>query len=125
MHRLCSNCGRAFPAGLENFPRGTGKCRDCTRTYERERSRYRRAVRGTTTQRGYGSDHQALAKLAIARQPWCTDCGSTDDLTADHIIPTSKGGRNVLSNYATRCRGCNHGKGNPGRGKPWLERAGF
>jgi 5-methylcytosine-specific restriction endonuclease McrA len=51
--------------------------------------------------------HQKLSKLAIARHPYCTDCGSIVDLVGDHIIPVSQGGRNVLSNYEVRCRSCN------------------
>lgn len=33
-------------------------------------------------------------------------------ITKDHIIPKSKGGRNVLSNYQTMCTKCNSFKGN-------------
>ena len=40
-----------------------------------------------------------------------TDCGTTQDLTADHIVPRSRGGQNVLSNYAVRCRRCNSRRG--------------
>jgi 5-methylcytosine-specific restriction endonuclease McrA len=79
----------------------------CRKGYEREKSRRRRAVKGTTSERGYDAVHQRLSKLAIARHPYCTDCGTTGDLCADHIIPTSQGGRNVLSNYEVRCRSCN------------------
>ena len=33
-------------------------------------------------------------------------------LTKDHILPKSKGGRDVLTNYQTMCAECNHAKGN-------------
>jgi 5-methylcytosine-specific restriction enzyme A len=97
--RLCPGCGMKKPT--------SGRCDSCRKQYEREKSRRRRALKGTTSQRGYGTDHQRLSKLAIAQHPWCMDCGKTSDLTGDHIVPTSKGGRNVLSNYAVRCRSCN------------------
>jgi 5-methylcytosine-specific restriction enzyme A len=97
--RLCRYCSRITTEGYAHEA--------CRKAYQREKSRRRRAVKGTTSQRGYDAAHQKLSKIAIARHPYCTDCGSIVDLCADHIIPTSQGGRNVLSNYEVRCRSCN------------------
>jgi hypothetical protein len=36
------------------------------------------------TRRGYGHTHQQRAHATIAAQPWCSICGATTDLTADH-----------------------------------------
>lgn len=36
------------------------------------------------TQRGYDSVWQRLSRRARRVQPWCTDCGTRDDLTCDH-----------------------------------------
>jgi 5-methylcytosine-specific restriction endonuclease McrA len=33
-------------------------------------------------------------------------------MTKDHIVPKSKGGKNVLTNYQTMCYTCNYEKGN-------------
>lgn len=41
----------------------------------------------------------------------CVDCRGWEDLTADHVIPESKGGPTTLENLATRCRSCNSRKG--------------
>jgi hypothetical protein len=41
----------------------------------------------------------------------CVECGSTDDLTLDHIHPWSRGGSDHPSNLRTLCRSCNSRKG--------------
>jgi 5-methylcytosine-specific restriction endonuclease McrA len=41
----------------------------------------------------------------------CFNCGSTENLTLEHLTPVSKGGSNDLSNLATLCRTCNSSKG--------------
>ncbi|MEO5575561.1 MAG: HNH endonuclease [Gaiellaceae bacterium] len=72
----------------------------------------RARARSTTTQRGYGAQHQRRARAAIAAQPWCSVCGSTRDLTADHITPLARGGH-PLGPLRVLCRSCNSrcGKG--------------
>ncbi|MGC9329624.1 MAG: HNH endonuclease [Candidatus Hinthialibacter sp.] len=45
----------------------------------------------------------------------CQYCGvqhSPDKLTLDHVIPLSRGGKDVWSNVVTACKKCNHRKGN-------------
>ena len=41
----------------------------------------------------------------------CQYCGSGDDLTFDHIIPRSRGGRTTWENIVTACAPCNLTKG--------------
>ncbi|MCL8207737.1 MAG: HNH endonuclease [Actinomycetia bacterium] len=41
----------------------------------------------------------------------CQQCGKTNSLTVDHIIPLSQGGTNALSNLQILCRACNQKKG--------------
>jgi 5-methylcytosine-specific restriction endonuclease McrA len=48
--------------------------------------------------------------VQLARQPYCTECGSTDDLTADHIVPLARGGPSEMSNVQILCRSCNGSK---------------
>lgn len=71
-----------------------------------------------TTQRGYGWDHQQRARATIAAQPWCSECGSTDDLTADHVVPLRSGAR--LSPLRVVCRSCNSGRGDDVTFESWL-----
>lgn len=41
----------------------------------------------------------------------CAYCHATDDLTFDHVIPRSKGGRTTWENIVTACSPCNLRKG--------------
>ena len=41
---------------------------------------------------------------------FCAKCGSTKDLTIDHIIPRVRGGTNELANLQTLCAPCNQQK---------------
>ena len=41
----------------------------------------------------------------------CQYCGSEDDLTFDHVIPRSRGGRTTWENIVTACAPCNLSKG--------------
>ena len=41
----------------------------------------------------------------------CQYCGTSDDLTFDHLIPRSKGGRTTWENIVTACAPCNLKKG--------------
>jgi 5-methylcytosine-specific restriction endonuclease McrA len=40
----------------------------------------------------------------------CRQCGSSDNLTIDHIISVYRGGSNEDSNLQTLCNSCNAGK---------------
>lgn len=42
----------------------------------------------------------------------CQYCGATDNLTLDHVIPKSKGGKSTWDNLVTACMKCNNKKDN-------------
>lgn len=42
----------------------------------------------------------------------CQYCGSTSDLTIDHVVPSAKGGKTEFENCVTACKPCNSKKGN-------------
>ena len=41
----------------------------------------------------------------------CVYCGSTENLTIDHVRPKSMGGCDTADNCVTACRPCNQAKG--------------
>jgi 5-methylcytosine-specific restriction endonuclease McrA len=41
----------------------------------------------------------------------CSYCSSTDDLTFDHVVPRSRGGKTTWENIVTACSPCNLKKG--------------
>lgn len=41
----------------------------------------------------------------------CQYCGTNKDLTLDHLIPKSKGGKSTWTNLVTACKRCNARKG--------------
>ena len=41
----------------------------------------------------------------------CVYCGSSENLTIDHVRPKCKGGQDIASNCVTACRSCNQNKG--------------
>jgi DNA-binding XRE family transcriptional regulator len=45
----------------------------------------------------------------------CRLCGSQDQITVDHIIPITSGGKTTPENLQTLCRSCNSRKGGRGR----------
>ena len=74
------------------------------------------AVRGAVPSRAW---RQAPAlsnpKLFSRDRLVCAYCGGhfhADDLTREHIVPTSRGGHDTWMNCITACRNCNGRKGN-------------
>lgn len=61
-------------------------------------------------ERGYITS--ALRQLVLERDEWrCCYCGSTADLTLDHIFPVALGGCSTEDNLQVLCRRCNSAKG--------------
>jgi 5-methylcytosine-specific restriction endonuclease McrA len=64
--------------------------------------------------RGYKTAWDKLSKKARKLQPWCTRCGSSSDLTGDHILPISDYPELAVTieNLQVLCRPCNGKRGN-------------
>ncbi len=65
--------------------------------------------------RGYDEPWIRLSKRARRMQPFCTDCGTTNDLTTDHT-PEAWARKNAglpirLTDVAVVCRSCNSKRG--------------
>lgn len=74
------------------------RCLDCERRAQQKRNaavRYRRT-------RAW----RALSKAAREAQPWCSRCGSGQDLTVDHVV-----NRSLAGGVMVLCRRCNGAKG--------------
>jgi 5-methylcytosine-specific restriction protein A len=100
MKRICAGVP-GKPCGLIS---DKNRCPDCARKYE--------IHRGPRTMKGrYDAAWRRIRAQAIREHPWCSVCGSTEDLTGDHITPHRAGGRNVRSNVQVMCRACNSAKG--------------
>lgn len=95
----CLDCGRATRNG--------SRCPACAAVHDAAKQAKRDELRGTRTERGYDNDWLRLSRAAIKQQPWCSECGSGEDLTADHVIPLGQGGLSEKSNVRVLCRRCN------------------
>ncbi len=90
-------------------------------------SRYRRSVRHKAYHAVYNSAYRHKRLAAVIRNggSWtatefatmcrkyghrCACCGRRRKLTPDHIVPVSKGGRNVIRNLQPLCLPCNTSK---------------
>lgn len=106
----CTHCGTPVKATL---------CDECRRRTDRRRIKKRRD-RPSRHARGYDSAWTRLSERARRMQPWCLDCGATEDLQADHS-PTAwdrweQGLPIRLKDIDVTCRDCNLKRG-PARGK--------
>lgn len=53
-----------------------------------------------------------MRKKMINNNSKCCICNSKENLQIDHIVPISKGGRNIESNIQILCFSCNREKSN-------------
>ena len=72
------------------------------------------AVRGVIPSRAWRTTPAMTnPKLFVRDRHVCAYCGGRfgfDTLTREHIVPTSRGGRDTWMNCITACRACNHRK---------------
>jgi 5-methylcytosine-specific restriction enzyme A len=103
--RACMNCGQ---------PTRMTRCVPCGA----EQAKRWRAARGpmpSSVARGYDQSWRKLSIRARRAQPWCSDCGTTDDLTVDHTPEAweaKAAGRPITPDLVSVCcRACNSKRG--------------
>lgn len=107
----CLSCGT---------PCENGRCTDCA---TENRKQYGNKRTGTATQRGYDRRWRLLSEKARRIQPWCSDCGSDKNLTADHSEEAwrryNDGLPIRLKDVSVVCLPCNidRGSSRPGEGR--------
>lgn len=72
------------------------------------------SIRGRATKNGYVRKQVSTSKrlMVYKRDGYkCVSCGTSDDLSIDHIHPVSLGGSNDTENLQTMCMPCNIRKG--------------
>lgn len=92
--KVCLNCGDLTDST---------RCGPCRSEHERQR--------GGANARGYTRTWEKRASEVKKRQPSCVACGTTSDLTVDHIVPKAAGGTDDITNLRTLCRRHNSSKG--------------
>lgn len=111
---FCLVCGA--PTEADEF-----QCRE--HVMARQEARAER--RGTAVERGYDSAWTKLSAYARRNQSFCTDCGTHEDLAADHL-PSAWWRREQrlplrLADVEVVCRPCNVKRGSSKPGSPRYE----
>lgn len=109
MMTVCAGCGTPY-----DEDHGQGNCPNCRPARDYYADDVRRG-KGTPKQRGYDQAWRRLSERARRLQPFCSDCGRTSDLTADHSTEAWKrheqGLPIRLEDIDVVCRTCNADRG--------------
>ncbi len=120
---FCHKCGKRVDANWKKRA-GRYECTDCFRERNRKRSKERYQLRPETRKLNTGNSfykrNGVVGKYTI--DEWkaklaeydykCAYCGIEllDSISADHVIPVSRGGSNTIDNIVPSCRNCNSRK---------------
>lgn len=114
---------QAYYGPVDRARRTTDSYRERKREWERKRLQDpEKFARSRHSLRQYKHRRRAWAEQrgSFTRQEWldlcarynhkCLACGASEALTADHIVPLSKGGSNTIDNIQPLCWTCNNRK---------------
>ncbi|MEU9975102.1 HNH endonuclease signature motif containing protein [Streptomyces sp. NPDC051014] len=90
---MCQRHKKLYALGMQ--------CTQCTSAPRKHKSK------NTRRAGHYDYQWQKIRAEAIRLQPYCSFCGTANDLTGDHILPLKEGGTNTLDNVRVLCRSCN------------------
>lgn len=112
---VCPDCGTPFARD----DGANARCLDCRPTRRAEHRARVRIDRRSPHELGYDYRWRKLSRRARRMQPFCSDCGSVHDLTADHS-PEAWARHDAglpirLQDIDVVCRRCNSARG-PARG---------
>lgn len=105
----CDRCGEelwVFVSLSPNAKSATWKCSYCGRA----------TIINGAIRHSKGENVRAAIPKEVQREVWrrdrakCVECGSSEKLEYDHIIPRSKGGSDTTRNIQLLCESCNRKK---------------
>jgi 5-methylcytosine-specific restriction endonuclease McrA len=96
-YSMCSRHKRLHPLGEQ--------CALCQGLYAGRQRKH--PSKNTRVKGAYDYQWQKVRAEAIRLQPYCSFCGTGNDLTGDHIVPLKEGGTNDIDNVRVLCRSCN------------------
>ena len=117
-HRTCYLCRRCLP--VANFTRRTkgnyfSACKECNRHVFAQRRRARmKGSEGCYTTEEWNKLIAQFERCPTCQRLWKNippPPNRTSVITADHIIPISRGGSNFIDNIRPLCYSCNSKKG--------------
>lgn len=102
--RPCLGCG--VPVTTERKSAGA-RCPSCDKARKKQAPGRATTHIGSSAKRGYGYSWRKLSKEARRLHPFCMDCGTHEDLTADHLHWPAR----TLIEVEVVCRSCNSKRG--------------
>lgn len=101
--RPCLGCGTLVRTEKKN---AGARCASCEKA-RKKTNRRDESPKPSSVRRGYDHAWRRLSKEARRLHPFCMDCGTHEDLTADHLRWPAR----TLADVEVVCRACNSRRG--------------